>query len=526
MKSILFSSLLLILGSCFVQASELNSNKNNHYTLMQDRLNEQTELKDEREKLVNIFNDLIKGDPQKMSISGCDVNRVEISKAKINAALSKINFYSDYNQQLKKYNLSLNEIKRLYTIEESNLSNACIGFNVKAIIQLENNQLMIPYNNLLVFYKPLSNEDENKITNLKNNEQCLETEQGEMERAAICYYKNMTILEVYNAMSFYPNYIFRNTIEAGKNFSATYADKSVNVEYKWSGKNKLEITQHFEGGVNNYTFIYQDNKTKLISVASLKKVNIMSNRDQIDFMQFDVIIHPPKVWQLDVVEVSEQLDKALAVYQKYVNPKVNWYYFSDPVKIEPELLVYNTEGLTELVAKKLTSKLKGMEKTGDLMILFTSDDVIDPYRGGNLIIYDASKFLNKPIKSKIDFFFKKYQNAEKYNSIVQFITELAEVFYQSYIEIDLKFTFEPNEVMFSNRIGTSMIVYIPVPLNANDYPEAYKIIPIYHDDKQVGTVIVSLDHFPNRDNIEDVKTINRLDMRLREADLLPVRTDL
>ena len=525
MKSILFSSLLLILGSCFVQASELNSSKNNHYTLMQDRLNEQTELKDEREKLVNIFNDLIKGDPQKMSISGCDVNRVEISKAKINAALSKINFYSDYNQQLKKYNLSLNEIKRLYTVDESNLSNACIGFNVKAIIQLENNQLMIPYNNLLVFYKPLSNEDENKITNLKNNEQCLETEQGEMERADICYYKNMTILEVYNAMSFYPNYIFRNTIEAGKNFSATYADKSVNVEYKWSGKNKLEITQHFEGGVNNYTFIYQDNKTKLISVASLKKVNIMSNRDQIDFMQFDVIIHPPKVWQLDVVEVSEQLDKALAVYQKYVNPKVNWYYFNDSKIIKPELLVYNTEGLTELVAKKLTSKLKKMEKTGDLLISFT-DDVIDPYLEGDLIIYDAAKFFNEPIKSKIDFFFNKYENAQTYNSIVQFITGLAEVFNQCYIEINLGYTFKLSESMFPNRIGTSMIVYIPVPLNANDYPEAYKIIPINHNDKQVGTVIVSLDHFPNRDNIEDVKTINRLDVRLREADLLPVRTDL
>jgi hypothetical protein len=96
------------------------------------------------------------------------------------------------------------------------------------------------------------------------------------------------------------------------------------------------------------------------------------------------------------------------------------------------------------------------------------------------------------------------------------VTKLANAFTDSYIDIDVL-------GIFPGRIGTSLIVYIPAPLNAKDYPEAHKIIPINQNDKQVGTVIVSLDHFPSFKNIEDVKTINRLDVRLREADLLPAR---
>ena len=54
----------------------------------------------------------------------------------------------------------------------------------------------------------------------------------------------------------------------------------------------------------------------------------------------------------------------------------------------------------------------------------------------------------------------------------------------------------------------------------------FEDIAKYKDDKQLGTVIVSLDRMPSIENTEDVKTINRIDLRLRDADLLPIRSYL
>jgi hypothetical protein len=42
----------------------------------------------------------------------------------------------------------------------------------------------------------------------------------------------------------------------------------VEVEYKWKGKNKLEIVQYFDGGETYYTFVNQEKRTKLITTFS------------------------------------------------------------------------------------------------------------------------------------------------------------------------------------------------------------------------------------------------------------------
>ena len=75
-----------------------------------------------------------------------------------------------------------------------------------------------------------------------------------MEFVEVRYYQHMSILDVYDAVSTYPAYIFREKIGIGENRSVTYEDKAVDVEYKWKGKNKLEIIQHFEGGETSYIF--------------------------------------------------------------------------------------------------------------------------------------------------------------------------------------------------------------------------------------------------------------------------------
>jgi hypothetical protein len=265
MKSFLFGFTLLFLMPYFTYASDI---KNNHYYLLiKDKINVENK---EKKWLASILNNFIVSNEQKIKVLGCNFKRVKGDKETIYNQLTKLNIFEDYNEDLKKYDLSLNKFNGLYFIEPSNLSERCMGFNYEIIILLNNNELMIPYNKHLVFYKQLAITDENKINNFKRNENCLETKYFEMESTKVCFYKNMTILDVYEAMSINPTYEFRKKIKQGEDFSDIYEDDymRVEVEYKWKGKNKLEIVQYFDGGETYYTFVNQEKRTKLITKFS------------------------------------------------------------------------------------------------------------------------------------------------------------------------------------------------------------------------------------------------------------------
>ncbi|WP_392553316.1 Imm52 family immunity protein [Orbus wheelerorum] len=241
-------------------------------------------------------------------------------------------------------------------------------------------------------------------------------------------------------------------------------------------------------------------------------------------VQFRIHIYLPKVTLITYADFCQRLENALKVYQQCFDPKMAWYFFKNTVKVKPEELVYNSDGLTEFGLKKLSLAHKKIDKDGDTQISFIDGE---HKSSGQVITYDADKsFKDSFVQSKIKFFFTKPNDSQILKQITSFVTELAKVFTDSYIEIDLMQTFSKVNALFVKRIGVSLIAYIPSPLQASDYPEAHQVIPIYKDDKQVGTVIVSLDHFPSIENTEDVKTMNRIDLRLHEADLLPIRSDL
>ncbi|TEA26448.1 hypothetical protein [Candidatus Schmidhempelia bombi] len=272
MKNFLFISFLLFSFSYFTHASDTDSNKNHYYLIVKDKINEEIQ---KQEWLASSLDNLIIENEQKINISGCDFKRFNGNKEDINTQLNNINFFFDYKEDLEKYFLSLNEFNGLYFIDATNTSEMCNGFIYKLIIKLNNNELIIPYDRTpllnkkhLIFYKKLSIKEENKINNLKRNKNCLETKYFEMESTNVCYYKNMTILDVYDAMSYNPYHVFRHKIKEEVDVSVVYDDKDVDIDYKWLGKNKLEITQYFQGGITTYTFIYQNGKTKLITVLS------------------------------------------------------------------------------------------------------------------------------------------------------------------------------------------------------------------------------------------------------------------
>ena len=275
-KTILKISLIILLSVSTNYAYSLNTS---YYRLIEDKLTKQTT---EKEHIEEVFSnsDLIISEDETIYFSGCDFKHSEENKQEINNRLNKSDFFRNYKNELKKYHLTTNSFSKLYyrnnndTLENnSDSSDQCneysnIYSNIN-IILLDNNELMIPYKNQLFFFHRLSNEDEKKLNDLNNNGKCVDIPQKEiMEFVEVCYYQHMSILDVYDAMSTNPAYIFREKIGIGENRSVTYEDKVVDVEYKWKGKNKLEILQRFAGGETSYIFKHKKNGTKLTTIES------------------------------------------------------------------------------------------------------------------------------------------------------------------------------------------------------------------------------------------------------------------
>lgn len=275
-KTILKISLIILLSVSTNYAYSLNTS---YYRLIEDKLTKQTT---EKEHIEEVFSDsnLKISEDETIYFLGCDFKHSEENKQEINNRLNKSDFFRNYKNELKKYHLTTNSFSKLYyrnnndTLENnSDSSDQCneysnIYSNIN-IILLDNNELMIPYKNQLFFFHRLSNEDEKKLNDLNNNGKCVDIPQKEiMESVEVCYYQHMSILDVYDAMSTNPAYIFREKIGIGENRSVTYEDKVVDVEYKWKGKNKLEILQHFEGGETSYIFKHKKNGTKLTTIHS------------------------------------------------------------------------------------------------------------------------------------------------------------------------------------------------------------------------------------------------------------------
>ena len=274
-KTILKISLIILLS---VSTNYAYSFNNSYYRLIEDRLTEQTT---EKEHIEEVFSDsnLSISEDETIHFLGCDFKHSEENKQEINNRLNRSDFFRNYKNELKKYHLTTDSFSKLYyrnnndSLENnSDSSDLCNEYGNINIVLLDNNELIIPYKNQLFFFHRLSDENEKKLNNFYNNAKEVYFQHKEMETYEVDYYHNMSILDVYDAMtmSFNPEYNFREKIGIGENRSVTYEneDMRVEVEYKWKGKNKLEVIQYFDGGVTSYIFKQKKNGTKLTTIHS------------------------------------------------------------------------------------------------------------------------------------------------------------------------------------------------------------------------------------------------------------------
>ncbi|MGF6841596.1 hypothetical protein QF001_005491 [Paraburkholderia youngii] len=81
--------------------------------------------------------------------------------------------------------------------------------------------------------------------------------------------------------------------------------------------------------------------------------------------------------------------------------------------------------------------------------------------------------------------------------------------------------------VFEDRPSVSWMLYLPHALTAAQVPEARALIPVMREDKQQGTIIVSVtDEVFDVNNRDHVKAANDIEIRLADQDLLPRFVDL
>ncbi|MEX3808708.1 immunity 52 family protein [Paraburkholderia sp. BR13439] len=112
-----------------------------------------------------------------------------------------------------------------------------------------------------------------------------------------------------------------------------------------------------------------------------------------------------------------------------------------------------------------------------------------------------------------------------YDAIGEFVSEVAIIYEALYV------TFGPrayqDQQVFDDRLGVSWMLYLPHVLTQAQVPEARALIPVMREDKQQGTIIVSVtDDVFDVNNRDHVKASNDIEIRLADQDLLPRFVDL
>ena len=251
------------------------------------------------------------------------------------------------------------------------------------------------------------------------------------------------------------------------------------------------------------------------------------NRDiymEINISQFRINMHLPRTQQIEFTNLNRQLDDILNIYQQYIDNNAHWYPIYKTAKGKPKALIYSSEGFTEYGLKKLSHACKQIDTKGNFLFHFADSQKLSDC---NLMCYIGCKALDgsQASRSSIKFSFKLPESIQTIDKIASFITGLAKKFSHNFITMDIT-NFPASIYLFPPRINLSLMAYIPSPLQHQDYPEVYQLIPIIKENNHVGTVIVLLNHFPNIQNINDIKTMYSVELKLREADLLPMNKDL
>ena len=231
---------------------------------------------------------------------------------------------------------------------------------------------------------------------------------------------------------------------------------------------------------------------------------------------FDIYFNPKKY--LSLLTCIEQINGILKIQHQYLVKRQDWYLCATSKKEASIYKMFDKDGVTEIGLKKMTQQYN---KEKDYFSLAIWDKKTEQ---GSLLYILSEEGSGQSFKVHINIVFRSLEIT--LDDAQKFCLALSEHFDDAYITVNNNYS--EDKMVFPDRLSAAWMIYLPkVQLSHNIVPQAFDVIsPTDHEGHAAGSLVVTLPHFFDVMNTDDIKAVNSVDIKLRELGLLPLYADL
>ena len=231
---------------------------------------------------------------------------------------------------------------------------------------------------------------------------------------------------------------------------------------------------------------------------------------------FEIYFNPKKY--LSLLTCIEQINGILKIQHQYLVKRQDWYLCATSKKKASIYKMFDKDGVTEIGLKKMTQRYN---KEKDYFGLPIWDKETE--QASLLYILSEGSF-GQSFKVYVIIDFRSLEIT--LDDVQKFCLALSEHFDDAYITVNNNYS--EDKMVFPDRLSAAWMIYLPkVQLSHNIVPQAFDVIsPTDHEGHAAGSLVVTLPHFFDEKNTDDIKAVNSVDIKLRELGLLPLYADL
>ena len=231
---------------------------------------------------------------------------------------------------------------------------------------------------------------------------------------------------------------------------------------------------------------------------------------------FEIYFNPKKY--LSLLTCIEQINGILKIQHQYLVKRQDWYLCATSKKEASIYKMFDKDGVTEIGLKKMTQRYN---KEKDYFSLAIWDKKTEQ---GSLVYILSEEGSGQSFKVHINIVFRSLEIT--LDDVQKFCLALSEHFDDAYITVNNNYS--EDKMVFPDRLSAAWMIYLPkVQLSHNIVPQAFDVIsPTDHEGHAAGSLVVTLPHFFDVMNTDDIKAVNSVDIKLRELGLLPLYADL
>ena len=230
---------------------------------------------------------------------------------------------------------------------------------------------------------------------------------------------------------------------------------------------------------------------------------------------FEIYFNPKKY--LSLLTCIEQINGILKIQHQYLVKRQDWYLCATSKKKASIYKMFDKDGVTEIGLKKMTQRYN---KEKDCFSLAIWDKKTEQ---GSLVYMLSEEGSGQSFKVHINIVFRSLEIT--LNDAQKFCLALSEHFDDAYITVNNNYS--NYKMAFPDRLSAAWMIYLPkVQLSHNIVPQAFDVIsPTDHEGHAAGSLVVTVPHFFDDSNTDDIKAVRRVDIKLRELGLLPRYAD-